>query len=41
MYRELIGDIGVKGVWNDMNEPAVMSLEGQQVSRTTVIYEPE
>jgi alpha-glucosidase (family GH31 glycosyl hydrolase) len=23
---ELISDIGVKGVWNDMNEPAVMEV---------------
>ena len=26
LYRELIEDIGVKGVWNDMNEPAVMEV---------------
>ncbi|NER14068.1 DUF4968 domain-containing protein [Leptobacterium flavescens] len=26
LYKELIGDIGVKGVWNDMNEPAVMEV---------------
>jgi alpha-glucosidase len=24
--KELISDIGVKGVWNDMNEPAVMEV---------------
>ncbi|MCM4156690.1 glycoside hydrolase family 31 protein [Gramella sp. AN32] len=29
LYRELIGDIGVKGVWNDMNEPAVMEVPGK------------
>jgi alpha-glucosidase len=22
LFKELISDIGVKGVWNDMNEPA-------------------
>lgn len=26
LYKDLIGDIGVKGVWNDMNEPAVMEV---------------
>ena len=26
LFRELIEDIGVKGVWNDMNEPAVMDV---------------
>ncbi len=26
LYKELIGDIGIKGVWNDMNEPAVMEV---------------
>lgn len=26
LYKELIADIGVKGVWNDMNEPAVMEV---------------
>jgi alpha-glucosidase (family GH31 glycosyl hydrolase) len=25
-YLKLISDIGVKGVWNDMNEPAVMEV---------------
>lgn len=25
-YHELIGDMGVHGVWNDMNEPAVMEV---------------
>lgn len=26
LFKELIHDIGVKGVWNDMNEPAVMEV---------------
>ena len=26
LFKELIQDIGVKGVWNDMNEPAVMEV---------------
>ncbi|SFU55608.1 alpha-glucosidase [Pustulibacterium marinum] len=26
LFEELIEDIGVKGVWNDMNEPAVMEV---------------
>jgi alpha-glucosidase len=26
LFKELILDIGVKGVWNDMNEPAVMEV---------------
>lgn len=26
LFQELIEDIGVKGVWNDMNEPAVMEV---------------
>jgi len=26
LYKELIEDIGVRGVWNDMNEPAVMEV---------------
>ena len=26
MFKELIDEIGVKGVWNDMNEPAVMEV---------------
>jgi alpha-glucosidase len=29
LYKELISDIGVKGVWNDMNEPAVMDVPGK------------
>jgi alpha-glucosidase len=27
LFKELIEDIGVKGVWNDMNEPAVFEVE--------------
>ncbi|MCR5863092.1 glycoside hydrolase family 31 protein [Flavobacterium sp. J372] len=26
LFKELVGEIGVKGVWNDMNEPAVMEV---------------
>jgi len=26
LYKELIADIGVNGIWNDMNEPAVMEV---------------
>jgi len=26
LFKELISEIGVKGVWNDMNEPAVMEV---------------
>lgn len=26
LFKEIIEDIGVKGVWNDMNEPAVMDV---------------
>jgi alpha-glucosidase len=26
LYKEMIADIGVHGVWNDMNEPAVMEV---------------
>lgn len=29
LFKELIEDIGVKGVWNDMNEPAVMEVPGK------------
>jgi alpha-glucosidase len=29
LYKELIAEIGVKGVWNDMNEPAVMEVPGK------------
>jgi alpha-glucosidase len=27
LFKELIADVGVKGVWNDMNEPAVFEIE--------------
>ena len=26
MFKELVEEIGIKGVWNDMNEPAVMEV---------------
>jgi len=26
LYKEMIADIGIKGVWNDMNEPAIMEV---------------
>ena len=29
LFKELIEDIGVAGVWNDMNEPAVMDAPGK------------
>jgi alpha-glucosidase len=29
LFKELIVDIGVKGVWNDMNEPAIMDVPGK------------
>jgi alpha-glucosidase len=29
LYKELIEGIGVNGVWNDMNEPAVMEIPGK------------
>ena len=29
LFKELIEDIGVRGVWNDMNEPAVMDVPGK------------
>jgi len=29
LFKELIEDIGVKGVWNDMNDPAVMDVPGK------------
>jgi len=29
LYKELIEEIGVRGVWNDMNEPAVMDVPGK------------
>jgi alpha-glucosidase len=32
LFKELISDIGVKGVWNDMNEPAVMEVPNKTFS---------
>ena len=29
LFKELVLDLGVKGVWNDMNEPAVMEVPGK------------
>lgn len=29
LFKELISEVGVKGVWNDMNEPAVMEVPGK------------
>ena len=29
LFQELVEDIGVRGVWNDMNEPAVMDVPGK------------
>ena len=29
LYKELIAEIGVRGIWNDMNEPAVMEVPGK------------
>lgn len=29
LFKELIEDIGIKGIWNDMNEPAVMDVPGK------------
>ncbi len=29
LFQELIEDIGVRGVWNDMNEPAIFEVEGK------------
>ena len=29
LFKELISEVGVKGVWNDMNEPAVMDVPGK------------
>lgn len=29
LYQELIGEIGVAGVWNDMNEPALFEVESK------------
>ncbi len=29
LFENMIGEIGVKGVWNDMNEPALFEVEGK------------
>ena len=29
LFKEIIDDIGIKGIWNDMNEPAVMEVPGK------------
>ena len=29
LFKDIVGDIGVRGVWNDMNEPAVMEVPGK------------
>jgi alpha-glucosidase len=29
LYEDLIGNIGVRGVWNDMNEPALFEIDGK------------
>jgi alpha-glucosidase len=29
LYEELISDIGVSGIWNDMNEPAILEVESK------------
>ncbi|MBX2846012.1 MAG: glycoside hydrolase family 31 protein [Saprospiraceae bacterium] len=29
LYKELIGEIGIMGVWNDMNEPAIFEVESK------------
>lgn len=29
LYKELIGDLGVAGVWNDMNEPALFEVDSK------------
>lgn len=29
LFQELIGEFGVSGVWNDMNEPALFEIEGK------------
>ena len=38
LYEGLIRDVGVAGVWNDMNEPAVFEVEGQTF-RPTVLHD--
>ncbi|WP_417886026.1 TIM-barrel domain-containing protein [Zunongwangia sp.] len=29
LYKTIIGETGIKGIWNDMNEPAVMEVPGK------------
>lgn len=29
LFEEMIGEVGIKGVWNDMNEPALFEVEGK------------
>lgn len=29
LYKEIIAEVGVRGIWNDMNEPAVMEVPGK------------
>lgn len=29
LYQELIGDIGIAGIWNDMNEPAIFEVDNK------------
>ncbi|MDT0675586.1 glycoside hydrolase family 31 protein [Autumnicola musiva] len=29
LFKELVGEMGIKGIWNDMNEPAVMEVPGR------------
>ena len=29
LFKEIISEIGIKGIWNDMNEPAVMEVPGK------------
>ena len=38
LYKGLIQDVGVAGVWNDMNEPAVFEVEGQTF-KPTVLFD--
>jgi alpha-glucosidase (family GH31 glycosyl hydrolase) len=41
LFKELISDIGVKGVWNDMNEPAVMEVPNKHSLWTFVMIMTE
>ncbi|WP_224482699.1 glycoside hydrolase family 31 protein [Robertkochia aurantiaca] len=29
LFKDLIADVGIRGIWNDMNEPAVMEVPGK------------